>query len=285
VSRDAATEPPDDPHRSDRRGSHPERTRMTNEAEIEIEIDVDDGAAFVSACSPLVAALGGGFMISSPAKAFSQAHGLSGRQAYVLGRGSVLGDVDADVVTAGFGFWPADVVREAWDGGRAVLDVATARTAYAEVCRDWGRARLASMDGVGRLAELLSWVVDGVDVAGLPLFAGWRAVELPADDAARATQLLHVLREYRGGVHLVAVLASGLTPLQAVLAGPGGSANATFFGWEEPLENVGGLAEARAASEELTDALVAPAYDVLGHDERHELLTLLTTATATAFSR
>ena len=249
----------------------------------ESDIDVDDGAAFVAACSPLVGALGGGFMISSPAKAFMQAHGMDIRQAYVVGRGSVLGDVDADVVTAAFGFWPADIVREGWDTGRELLDVVTARTAYAEVCRDWGRIRLAKMEGAGRLAELVSWVIDGVDVAGLPLFAGWRAVDLPDDDAARAAQALHVLREYHGGMHIVAVLASGLTPVQAVLAGSGGVANATFFGWEEPLENVGGLREVRTAAENLTDRLVAPAYDVLGHDERTELLTLLHQATATAF--
>ena len=148
--------------------------------------------------------------------------------------------------------------------------------------RAWGRARLAGLEGAGRLAELLSWVVDSADVAGLPLFAGWRAVALPDDDLGRAEQLLHVLREYRGGLHLVAVLASGLTPLQAVLAGPGAVGNASFFGWEEPFEDVTGAATARSAAEALTDRLITPAFDVLGHDERVELLTLLESATTTA---
>ena len=248
------------------------------------DIDVDDGPGFASACAPLVAALGGGFMISGQAKAFSKDHGLRGRQGYVLGRGSVLGDVDADVVTAAFGFWPADIIREAWDGGRAVLGVAPALEAYAEACRDWGRARLQSFAGAGRLAELLGIVVDGADVAGLPLYAGWRAVALPDDDLGRVIQQLHVLREYRGGMHLVAVLASGLAPLQAVLSGPGGTGNASFFGWEEPFEDVTGLQLARSEAETLTERLVAPSWDALGHDERIETLTLLESASAAAFT-
>ncbi len=248
-----------------------------------VEIDVDDAAVFTPAVSGLIGSLGGGWMISSQAKAFNVEHGLRGRQGYVLGRGSVLGDVDADVVTSAFGFWPADVIREAWDGGRAVLDVTAARSAYAETCRSWGRTRLAGLADAGRLAELLSWVVDGLDVAGLPLFAGWRAVPLPGDDLGRAYQLLQVMREYRGGVHLVASLASGLTPLQAVLAGPGGEGNAAFFGWEPPFEAAYPYSGTRTDAEALTDRLVSPAYDVLGHDERRELLVLVQAAVATAY--
>ena len=249
----------------------------------DIEIDVDDGAAFAAACAPLVAALGGGFMISAQAKAFSEAHGLRGRQGYTLGRGSVLGDVDADVVTSAFGFWPADKVREWWDSARAILDVRTAQRGYAETCRAWGRARFARFGEVARLGELLGWVVDGTDVAALPLYAGWRAVALPDDAEGRLAQQLHVLREYRGGMHLVAVVASGLSPLQAVLSGPGGTSNASFFGWEEPFEDAVGLQTARSEAETLTDRLVAPAWDVLGHEERGELLTLLGGAAAAAF--
>ena len=252
-------------------------------SESDNEIYVDDGPGFAAACGPLIQELGSGYMISPQARAFSKQHGLRGWQGYFVGRGSVLGDVDADVVTAAFGFFPVDVVREAWEGARTAIDVATAREGYAEVCREWGRARLESFAGAGRLAELLGWVVDGTDVAALPLFAGWRAVPLPADDLGRMAQLLHVLREYRGGMHLVAVVASGLSPLQAILAGAGGTGNATFYGWEDPFEDVSGLVTARSEAEALTDRLVTPSWDVLGHDERVELLALLTEASALAF--
>ena len=50
------------------------------------EVDVDDGPAFAAAVGSFVSDLGGGFMISSQAKAFGKDNGLRGRQAYVLGR-------------------------------------------------------------------------------------------------------------------------------------------------------------------------------------------------------
>jgi hypothetical protein len=251
--------------------------------ENDLETDVDDGLAFAAAAGTLVARLGGGFMISSQAKAFGEHHGLRGWAPYVVGRGSVLGDVDADVVTAAFGFWPSDVVREGWDAGRVAIPLDQAVAGYAAACHDWGRRRYADLDDAGRLAELLSWVVDGCDVAGLPLFAGWRAVDLPADDPARLNHLLHVAREHRGGTHLLAVVATGLSPLQAVLTSPGGTRNASFFGWEEPFEDVSGHVLARSQAEVLTNRLVSPAYDVLGHDERVELLELLELASQAAF--
>ncbi len=246
---------------------------------------VDDGPAFAREAGRVIGSLGGGFMISPQARSFAKDHGLRGREAYVLGRGAVLGDVDADVVISAFGFWPADVIRPAWDGGRAILPVREALPKYADVARNWGRARFDGYADAGRLAELLRTVADGADVEAVALFAGWRAVELPSDDEGRLAQLLHVLREHRGGLHLVAVVASGLTPHQAVLSGPGGPDNARFFGYEEPFEEVSHLIEVRAATEELTDRLVAPAYDVLGHDERSDLLALLQTAAAHAYAK
>ena len=245
-------------------------------------VDVDDGPAFAKAIGSFVSDLGGGFMISSQAKEFGRSNGLRGRQAYVLGRGSVLGDVDADVVTSAFGFWPADVVRESWDAARAVMPVADARVAYTATCHDWGIAHYERLEGAERLAELIEWIVDGTDVAGLTLYAGWRAVPLPDDPRARVAQLMHLLREHRGGLHLVAVVACGLTPLQAILSGRGGPGNATFFGWEEPFEDFSAHLIARSEAEALTDRLVAPAYDVLGHDERVELLGLLGAAAQAA---
>ncbi len=248
------------------------------------ELDVDDAVRYAAAVGAPVAALGGGFMISRQAKEMNRDLGLRGRQGYVCGRGSVLGDVDADVVTSTFGFWPSDVIRAGWEGGRAVVSLEQAREAYTRACQDWGRMHYAALaePDAGRLAELLSWVVDSADVAGLPLFAGWRAVELPDDPRARVSQLLHVHREQRGGLHLLAVLASGLTPLQAVLAWVGGTGNATFYGWEEPFEDASMHVAARAAAETLTDRLIAPAYDVLSHDERRELLDLLGLAATAA---
>ena len=58
----------------------------------------------------------------------------------------------------------------------------------------------------------------------------------------------------------------------------------TKFGSPERYQGIAGRVAAAAAAEGLTDALVSPAYDVLAHDERVELLSLLRTATQTAFT-
>ena len=91
-----------------------------------------------------------------------------------------------------------------------------------ECCR-WGVEQLGGFPRVDRLVELTQRVVFAADASGLPLFAAWRAMPVP-DDApgAQAAVLLHLLREHRAGAHLLAVRASGLTPLEAIIAGPGG---------------------------------------------------------------
>ncbi|MGZ4626223.1 MAG: SCO6745 family protein [Kineosporiaceae bacterium] len=227
-----------------------------------------------------VVALGGGFMISPEAKAAGKDGGYRGWQLYMAGRGGVLGaDAPAEVVSAAMGFFSPEMVRVNWEAGRAIRPVPDTVERYAEACRDWGRHRFGGLDGLDRLCALLSAVVERADPAGLPLYAGWRAVPLPDDAPGRASQLLHVLREHRGGAHLLAVLASGLTPQEAVVAGPYGPAEATFHGWAEPHpEPDAGIRERHARAEQLTDELVAPAYEALREDEVEELARLLSRA-------
>lgn len=233
-----------------------------------------------------VGSLGGAFMISRYAKAAATEQGLDGVwTSYFAGRCGVLGAVDADVVVAGLGFYPADVVRIGWEASWKSTSPARSGARYAQACHEWGRVKLAGLDGCGRIAELAGTVAAAADVAGLPLFAAWRAVPLPADDEARAAQAIHVLREHRGGLHAIAVLAAGLTPLQAILAGPGGEGNAAFFGWPGPYEDVSGLAATRAAAEVTTDTLADRAYAVLDDTEQAELADLLDKAVAHVWPR
>jgi hypothetical protein len=237
----------------------------------------------VNRIATAIVALGGGYMISPEARDAGKAAGFRGWQFYMCGRGGVLGDVDADVVTAALGFFPAERVRTAWESGRAVAAPEQAARTYAEVAAAWGRNRLGDAPDLDRLGVLLERVVDAADPAGLPLFAGWRAVPRADDAPARVIQLAQVLREHRGGAHVVAVLSSGLTPLQAVLAGGGGEGNAAFFGWPEPYAAVAdGLRARRDAAEALTDEIVAPAYAALDEGETAELERLLTDAAARA---
>lgn len=240
-----------------------------------------DGVATAAAVKQSVVALGGGFMTSTEAKNDGRAAGFRGWQYYTLGRGGALGDVEPDVVAAALGFFPADVVRSNWESARSVLSPAAGLTAYVGTARTWGRNRLEGLPGAARLAELLQRVAEAAPVAAVPLFAGWRSVALPEDAPARVAQLAQVLREHRGGLHLLAVLACGLNPLEAILAGPLGRPNATFFGWVEPFPEVGEEHRERwARADTLTDELAAPAYAVLTADEAAELERLLAAAVA-----
>lgn len=227
---------------------------------------------------------GGGFMISREAKAVCDEYGLGPREFYFRGRCGVLGECDADVVTSVAAFFPAGHVRESWEGGRK-LPVDQAVELYSRVCQEWGRRKLGGHDGCARIAELLEKVVAAASPVGAPLFAGWRAVPLAGDPPARAVQLMHVVRELRGGLHTGAVLAAGLSPLEATLAadhegtpfGPrSGEMIAKFFAWPEPYPRPdSGVVARRAAAEEVTDDLMAQVFSVLNSDESDELIGLL----------
>ncbi len=195
----------------------------------------------------------------------------------------MLGDVDAEVIIAAFGFFCPATVRAAWES--VPSSAAAAATAYLHVVQDFGRRKLAGFAGADRLAALLEPVVRSAEVAGVPLFAGWRGLPLAGDGAARAMQLLHVVRELRGGLHVLAVRASGLSPLQAVLiAGSAvndGPAQARLFGWSEPFEAITEAQRRRwDAAEALTDTLIEPAFAVLDEAEGKELIDLVDAAQA-----
>jgi hypothetical protein len=99
---------------------------------------------------------------------------------------------------------------------------------------------------------------------------------------ADAAVLLHLLREYQTGGHLVAIRAAGLTPLEAILASPEGEAGALTAGWLPPYPQLGLSLRRRIQAQALTDRIVGQAYAVLAQAERAELVELLTAAQAFA---
>lgn len=233
--------------------------------------------------------LGGGFMFSREARAYAAETGVTEFFGpYTRGRAGVLGEVDADVVTAAFGFFPPHSIRAAWESVSVPAEKAAQR--YALACQEFGRRKLGGFPEADRLAALLEAVVAAADPAGLPLFAGWRAMPLPTDAPARAMQLAHILRELRGGLHLIAIRAVGLTPLQAVLIsgsplndGPG---QARWYGWPEPFDEIGEETRGRwEQAESVTDALIAPAFAALDDTESTDLVRLLAAAHTATFAR
>ena len=101
---------------------------------------------------------------------------------------------------------------------------------------------------------------------------------MPVPDAspgAQAAVMLHLLHEHRMGVHVVAVRAAGLTPLQAIIAGPEGETGAVAFGWQPPYPPAGPIVRRLMWAESVADALAGQGYAQLDREERVELIGLL----------
>ena len=193
---------------------------------------------------------------------------------YFAGRGGMLGDVDAEVVAAAFGWFNPDVVSALYAEGRDVHGARGAGERMMEATALWGDDHLAGVDAdvLARFVELAERLVDGAEASGLPLFAAWRSRPRASSVPGRAAQLCQILREWRGAVHLVATTAVGLSPLEAILTneGPG---QAAFFGWPEPFPDCGAISHRHAEAEEITDRLCAVQVErLLSRGERAELV-------------
>ncbi|GGM62804.1 hypothetical protein GCM10011608_55040 [Micromonospora sonchi] len=234
-----------------------------------------------AACKPAVLALGEAYNRCPITLSRARVLGISGWAFYITGRAGALGDVRAETVAAALGFIAPDAVADGWDAAvRTVRPGEVATASLAECCR-WGDENLSALPGVDRFATLVERAVAAADASGMPLFAAWRAMPpLAQHPGARAAAGLRLLREHFTGAHLVAVRASGMSPLEAVLTGPEGESGAVACGWPPPYPPVGPLVRRRLWAEAVTDRLVAPAFVVLGPDEGAELVELLAVAQA-----
>nr|WP_296063721.1 hypothetical protein [uncultured Actinoplanes sp.] len=202
--------------------------------------------------------------------------GLSGWAYHVSARAGALGDVRPETVAAAIGFIAPEAVVDGWEAtakSSAPMEVATWH--LHELCT-WGAEQLGGFPRLNRLLELTRRVVTSVDCAGLPLFAAWRAMPVPDQAAgAQAAVMLHLLQEHRLGVHVVAVRASGLSPLEAIIAGPEGETGAVAFGWQPPYPPAGPIVRRLLWANSVTDSLAGQAYAALDAAERVELIGLL----------
>jgi hypothetical protein len=201
---------------------------------------------------------------------------LSGWAYYVAGRGGVLGDdTRADTVSAALGLVAPDAVRAGWEAARKVGRAAVAAARLAE-CARWGDERLGDVPRIETLVGLAERVVVAADPVGMPLFAASRAMPVPdGGTGALAALLIHLIHEYRCGAMLLAARACGLSPVETVIAGPDGEAEAVTFGWHPPFPSRVTLVRRYAYAEAIADRIVGQAYATLSADERRELTALL----------
>jgi Helix-turn-helix family len=223
---------------------------------------------------PMIAEYGWSYYFEPTTISRGEKLGLDPFAFYFLGRGGVLGDVEAPVVQSAFGYFNPAVLAAMWDAGRAKVAPSVAGREYFEAAHDFARARLSGLVELDGFVEAATTVVTAAlrDVAGLTQFTAAAGAPVPSDAPAAALHQVAVLREFRGSAHLVAVVASGLSTRTAhFIRRPEMFAT---FGWPEddrPTVTDADTA-ALAAAEAMTDKLVAPAYGALDDDGASALL-------------
>ena len=178
---------------------------------------------------------------------------------YFAGRGGMLGDVGAEVVCSAFGWFEPSAVKTLYEEGAAVKGAHEAAGRMAEAHTLWGRKHLGDVKGLSDIVAVTDTLVDGLEGSGLPLFVGWRTAPRADDDAGRAAQLMQILREWRGGLHLIATTAVGLTPREAILTNEG-EGQAKFFGWAEPFPDCSTIRYKHDEAEAMTDQLSVASF-------------------------
>lgn len=130
--------------------------------------------------------------------------------AYFTSRGSVMGQVEGELVAAAFAVFNPEVVVPSVDHGWTLTDAATiceARTrgAVAQLVRILGE----KPEGIDRANELLAIAVEPLRPEGKPLFAGVLAQGVPGDPMGAFWRRGDMLREYRGDAHTAAWTVAG----------------------------------------------------------------------------
>jgi hypothetical protein len=237
-------------------------------------MDTDE---LMSIVCPKINDQGWAFYFTPETAAVGQAMGLDIAQFYFLGRAGVLGEVDAQVIASALGYFNPELLTAMWDSAKAIADPREAGHAFMTCSAELGREKFSGLAALG-VTDLEAFVAaaekvnTAADPLGLALYAGVAAEPLVRDTEGRAMQLITVLREFRGGVHLLAIRANGLDGKTAhFIKRP---TEVALFGWSEDDPPVITDRERQrwAAAEALTNELVRPAFAVLDEKEAAALV-------------
>ncbi len=215
--------------------------------------------------SRLFGAIGAAFYFQPATVAVGKEHRLDGFRFYFLGRGGVLGDVEASVARSVFGYFEPGLFAKMWDSARTRMTPRDAARLYIGCAHEFGRERFAGVGALDEFCTAAGKLVDAIEPTGLALFAGVAAEPRPSDAPALAMHLAMVLREARGSVHLVALVASGVpTRIAHAIRRPD---DVALFGWRDEVEVTDDHRARWQAAEALTNELLEPAYATLIDDE------------------
>lgn len=225
-----------------------------------------------------------------------------GRMNYFASRSAPMGPVGPEVVTATFYNFNPDLVARhiprAWTLAEpAQVLAARVRVADLALRRLLGRGGAAAPD-VAELAGLARTACAGCRLEGRPLYAGHAGLPWPDEPHLVLWHAASLLREHRGDGHIAALLAAGLTGIEALVThtatGRGflGPAARTLRFWSDEqwgsaldrlrargLVNAHGTltpagVELRMAVERDTDRMDSGPWAALGEDGTRRLIEL-----------
>ncbi len=215
----------------------------------------------VQAACPKIGSLGGAFYFNGATLARGKELGLDGFRFYFLGRGGVLGDVEAPVVESAFGYFAPGLVAKIWTTAKEKMAPRDAAREYMACLHAFARAKFSGIADLDAFCAAAEAVNGATSYAAMPLYAGFSAEPLADDLPARALQLVSGLREYRGGAHLAAIRTLNLDPAVAhAIKRPDDVAT---FGYAEAPAITDNDRALHTEAEKLTDAMVLAAYSAV----------------------
>lgn len=222
------------------------------------------------------------------------------RSQYFGSRAAPMGPVGPELVLATFFNFSPDAVDEgiplAWE---TTLPDALQAARLTAASRVLGRvAGSMTAEGIAEATEISSAMVDGASMAGRPLAAANKAVELTGDALTQLWQLITVIREYRGDAHVAALTAAPVSAVEAlVLHAATGVVDRPRLqdtrgwsdeAWDDAVASLGERGfvdstgaftdEGRAFRESIetqTDHATQPMLDVVGDERVHRLCDLI----------
>lgn len=232
---------------------------------------------FVAAVSDPFQNIGALHYFGPKAKAAAEGLGIDQFRFYFAGRGGVLGEVSNEVMQSSFGYFNPQLVAKMWSSSKERCDVTAAAAAQLQVAYDIGEELLVNVSDLGEAATALGALATSVDVAALPLFAGFLAQPVPEVPTHAFMHQAILYRELRGSIHLAAIAATGCESRAAhQIKRPKDIQN---FGYEDEIELSEAVRAAYAQVEPLTDtAMIQHCSAALSAEQRAQIATTVEAA-------
>lgn len=245
-----------------------------------------------------VGATAGRFMLNPRTYEGGATHGYEGLDFYFHGRGgamALLGEpVTVDLIHTEFGLFYPPVVEQMWKLGEDKHPPEIAAKYFIEQGYAWAERRLSPETDWLPLIEITQHVFAtheweqtsarafdaGSDTSepAMRLATGWTLMEWPDDRRHAALHALNLLRELRGGLHIMEIHKHQCDPLQAVLH-QGSEMSAQVLGWPAPYPEVAPeTVTCWTAAEAATNSAMASFLAPLSEEDQSRLVQLVISA-------